>query len=208
MFQASYSLGMSYDNLDRLETISKSAFGSGSVSYDDMGNILSKRMGSEHINYVYNSNKQLTSVNGGHTARYQYDDRGNVRKNSRHVFSYNARNQMTSAGSNAYSYDTDNKRVKMRENGKTSYSYYGFNGKLLYRQEDGLFTDYVYLGNKLVAKVEETTKPLPTTTGTVIARNHYKPFGATLGNTPDDVGFTGHKFDVELGLNVYAGTIL
>ncbi|MFC4701275.1 RHS repeat-associated core domain-containing protein [Glaciecola siphonariae] len=196
-----FSIGMTYDNADRLKNITKSHFGTGSLSYDAMGNILKKSMGNQSIQYHYHSsNKRLMSVSNAHVASYAYDDRGNVIGNGRNNFTYNAYNQMSVNG-NSYVYDTDNKRVKAVESGKTSYSFYATNGKLMYRLADNLFTDYIYLGGKLVAKVEQTLNTPPPSTGTVTARNHYKPFGETLGTTPDDVGFTGHKFDADIGLS-------
>ena len=39
---------------------------------------------------------------------------------------------------------------------------------------------------------------MPVATDSVM---HYKPFGESLGDYKDDIGYTGHKFDVDLGLS-------
>lgn len=53
--------------------------------------------------------------------------------------------------------------------------------------------NYVYLGNRLIAK------------DGVIPENgnkqHYLPFGASVEGEINDVGYTGHKFDKDIGLS-------
>ncbi|MCX2769824.1 hypothetical protein OQJ67_23625, partial [Pseudoalteromonas sp. B530] len=56
--------------------------------------------------------------------------------------------------------------------------------------------NYIYLGKKLIAKYGDV-KP----TSEADSRQHYRPFGETLETPKDDVGYTGHKFDKELGLS-------
>jgi len=74
-------------------------------------------------------------------------------------------------------------------------------------------TDYYYLGKKLVAKKKGSVKTYvhtdflgspaaeSNTAGTVTARLHYQPFGDTIEAAREDVGYTGHKFDKDLGLS-------
>lgn len=38
--------------------------------------------------------------------------------------------------------------------------------------------------------------------GNVISMSHYKPFGETLEPMKDDVGYTGHLNDTDLGLTI------
>ena len=54
---------------------------------------------------------------------------------------------------------------------------------------------YIHLGNKLVAKdgVETETSS--------DSKSHYKPFGETIETAKSDIGYTGHKYDADLGLN-------
>jgi RHS repeat-associated protein len=124
---------------------------------------------------------------------------------------YNLANQMTSANGNTYLYDGHNRRVKTNSN---EFSAYSQDGQLLFREEAGVATYYMYLGSRLVAKrkggvltyihtdnlgsaVAETNS-----SRTIVEpRQYYKAFGDTVGVTKDDVGYTGHKFDADLGLS-------
>lgn len=94
------------------------------------------------------------------------------------------------------------------------FSAYSQEGQLLFREEAGVRTQYMYLGSKLVAKKKGgTVTYLHTDTlGSAVAetdasralvgsRQYYKAFGDTVGTANDDVGYTGHKFDADLGLN-------
>ncbi len=209
----SYDVQATYDGLDRLNTITDSYLGAGDVNYDTMGNITYYKLGSQVITYVYNSAKRLDHTTGSKSYAFAYDDRGNVTGNGQHTFTYNAANQMVAADSYAYLYDGNNKRVKQTDSHGTSYSFYGSNGKLMYRNEAGVHVDYYYLGSKLVAKKKGSTVTYlhsdylgstaaeSNTAGTVTARLHYQPFGESIGTPKDDVGYTGHKFDADLGLS-------
>lgn len=59
-----YDLDLSYDNLDRLETIHDSFMGSGFLEYDTMGNIERYKIGSQNIDYHYTEQKRLDSTSG------------------------------------------------------------------------------------------------------------------------------------------------
>jgi RHS repeat-associated protein len=65
-------------------------------------------------------------------------------------------------------------------------------GKLLYRETKDGGINYIFLGDKLIAK--EGVMPISTN-----SRRHYKPFGDSIETPKDDVGYTGHKFDTDLG---------
>ncbi|WP_173920357.1 RHS repeat-associated core domain-containing protein [Pseudidiomarina piscicola] len=127
--------------------------------------------------------------------------------------SYNLANQMTSALGNSYIYDGHNRRVKVAGNGDTRYYLYSQSGQLLFSEENGVQTNYIYLGGKLIAEDSQgvTTfvhsdmlgSPVARTnaTGTVQSRRHYKPFGDTYETPSYDIGYTGHKYDDDLGLS-------
>jgi RHS repeat-associated protein len=66
---------------------------------------------------------------------------------------------------------------------------------LLYRNVDGDGVNYIFLGDKLIAK--EGMMPVSTAS----SQQHYRPFGETIEAPKDDVGYTGHKFDTDLGLS-------
>lgn len=209
----SYDVVVTYDGLDRLNTITDSYLGAGDVNYDGMGNITYYKLGSETITYVYNGAKRLDYTTGSKAYAFVYDERGNVANNGQHAFTYNTASQMIAADGHSYVYDGNNKRVKQTDSHGTSYSFYGSNGKLMYRNEGGVQVDYYYLGAKLVAKKSGSTITYlhsdylgstaaeSNTNGTVTARRHYQPFGESIETPTDDVGYTGHKFDTDLDLS-------
>jgi len=211
---SAYDLRFTFDGLDRLNNITDSFLGTGDVNYDTMGNITYYKLGSQTINYQYNSNKQLMSTSGSKNYSFIYDDKGNVTDNGTRGFTYNTANQMVNSDGYLYTYDGNNKRVKEQGSNSTpSYSFYGSNGKLMYRNVNGQDHDYYYLGNKLVANKKGNTVTYlhsdylgspaaeSNSSGTVMSRMYYQPFGEKIGTPKDDVGYTGHKFDTDLGLN-------
>jgi RHS repeat-associated protein len=208
-----YDLSLAYDGLDRLNTITDSYLGAGDVNYDAMGNITYYKLGSQTINYVYNSNKQLDYTTGSKSYSFDYDDKGNVTDNGSRSFIYNAANQMVDSDGYQYTYDGNNKRVKEEgSNSTASYSFYASNGKLMYRKVNGQHLDYYYLSGKLVANKKSSTvtylhsdylgsTAAESNSAGTVTRMHYQPFGESIEAPKDDVGYTGHKFDTDLGLS-------
>ena len=208
-----YDMQMTFDGLDRLNLITDSYSGTGDVNYDTLGNITYYRIGNKTINYAYNSSKQLTSTSGGATNSFSYDSKGNVTNNGRRGFSYNSASQMVNSSGLLYTYDGNGKRVKSNINGTKTYAYYGSNGKLMFNYKSGIYTDYIFLGGKLVGSKKGGTISLKHTdylgstvgvsssSGVVQERMHYQPFGESIEPPKDDVGYTGHKFDTDLELN-------
>jgi len=208
-----YDLSLSYDGLDRLDVITDSYLGAGDVNYDAMGNITDYKLGNKTINYVYTSTKQLDYTTGSKIYDFNYDDKGNVTDNGIRGFIYNAANQMVQSDGYLYTYDGNNKRVKEQGSNGTSYSFYASNGKLMYRQANNQHIEYYYLGGKLVANKKGSTVTYlhsdylgstaaeSNTSGTVTSRMHYQPFGESIEPPKDDIGYTGHKFDTDLGLS-------
>ncbi len=151
-----YDISFEYDGLDRL-TIANGYWGSGSFSYDAMGNILTKQLGSHSLTYDYDAaTKMLDYVNGSKYYAFSYDSRGNVMANGHRDFIYNLANQMTSSSGISYVYDGFNRRVKKTVNSESSYSVYSNgSGKLMYRQKaNGDHVDHLYMGNTLIGTVE------------------------------------------------------
>ena len=208
-----YDLRFTFDGLDRLDKITDSYLGTGDVNYDTMGNITYYKLGSRTINYVYNSKKQLAYTSGSKAYNFAYDDKGNVTDNGTRVFDYNTANQMVKSGGYSYTYDANNKRVRQEDSKGISYSFYGSNGKLMYRNANNKHIDYYYLGGKLVAKNKDdtitylhsdylgSTAAESNDVNSSIYRMHYQPFGESIETPKDDVGYTGHKFDTDLGLS-------
>jgi RHS repeat-associated protein len=204
--------GFSYDGLDRLtSTTGDNGMGSSSIKYDGLGNITEyKNEGhaisgkNRSLDYFYDTNNRLDIVQIPGTTPLKirdmaYDDRGNVTDNYMLGFTYNLANQMVSAsgGNKTFLYDGHNRRVKKTSvtNGvtNTNYSLYSQAGTLLYRETPTGGINYIYLGKKLIAK----DGVIPENGG----KQHYRPFGESIEGAKDDVGYTGHKFDTDLGLS-------
>ena len=216
---SAYSItSMTYDGLDRLiATAGNSGIGSTALQYDSMGNITYFSSKNRTLDYTYNySNNRLTSVSSKGAeaksyANFDYDDAGNVTNNSHIAMSYNLANQMTNADGNTYLYDGFNRRVKTNSD---EFSAYSQDGQLLYRQDGTEHIQYMYLGSRLVAKKKNSviTSVHTDLLGSAVAetstsralidpRQYYKAFGDTVSATKDDVGYTGHKFDANIGLS-------
>ncbi|MBE0367294.1 RHS repeat-associated core domain-containing protein [Pseudoalteromonas aurantia] len=204
----SYNLtNMTYDGLDRLTSINAGTnvggakAGSTTIKYDGLGNIEQYTVSTgRDLTYTYENNR-LKSVSGygNKYSNFQYDTRGNVKHNGERSFVYNRANQLASSGTNTYVYDGFNRRVKQQDANGVSYSMYSQDGTLLYREKgalSGAGTNYIYLGQKLIAKYGDVT---PQTVAQ--SRQHYRAFGETIETPKDDVGYTGHKFDTDLGLS-------
>nr|WP_267135109.1 RHS repeat-associated core domain-containing protein [Pseudoalteromonas sp. L23] len=205
--QPTYSLtSLVYDDLHRLTSVTgDTAIGNSSIKYDALGNIESYKSKDRNLTYTYNrTTNRLSSVKGAGTngkyANLGYDTRGNIINNGAYQLNFNLANQLTSAKNNTYLYDGHNRRVKQVEQSGTNYSLYSQDGTLLYREKGDTITgdgvNYIYLGKKLIAKYGDVTPA-----SEADSRQHYRPFGETLGTPKDDVGYTGHKFDKELGLS-------
>jgi len=194
---------LTYDGLDRLKTTKN---GSGAerarLNYDALGNITYYKTIDTELAYQYNpTTLRLDSTTGSKGYQFTYDGRGNVTNNGSRGFIFNRANQLTESGSNSYLYDGHNRRVKSRDSHGVSYSFYSQSGQLLYRETNvdestakGSAVNYIYLGKKLIAK----DGIMPTSLSSLM---HYKPFGESVGSDKDDIGYTGHKFDTDLGLS-------
>ena len=203
--QSTYSLtNLTYDGLDRLiSTTGGADIGNSLMTYDAIGNIETYTSKGRNLSYTYDgTTNRLTSVAGisGKYGSIAYDSRGNVTNNGSFDLSYNLANQMKSANGNSYLYDGHNRRVKKtNSDGHAEYSMYSKDGTLLYREKgsaSGNGTNYIYLGKKLVAKYGDVA---PQTLAE--SRQHYRPFGETINEPKDDVGYTGHKFDKDINLS-------
>jgi len=202
---SAYSLtDLQYDDLDRLtRTTGGSGIGSSSLRYDGFGNITYYQSKGKTLNYTYDYTKNRLSKVTGVSGRYgiiDYDDQGNIKHNGAYSLDFNAANQLTTAKGNSYLYDGHNRRVKQTDGNGTSYSMYSQDGMLLYREKGntitGNGTNYIYLGKKLIAKYGDVTPQ-----SVDESRQHTRPFGETIEAPKDDVGYTGHKFDTDLGLS-------
>jgi RHS repeat-associated protein len=194
-----------YDGLDRLTTVTAGAgFGNSTLNmtmtYDALGNIKTYNNRQQSLTYHYSTvTNQLDRVekmdvpNIDDYRVFDYDERGNVTNNGLRDFNFNVANQLVSSGTNTYLYDGHNRRVKQTDSSGTSYSMYSQDGTLLYRETSDGSINYLYLGNRLIAK----DGVIPEDAGD----QHFYPYGSSVEGEIDDVGYTGHKFDKDLGLS-------
>jgi RHS repeat-associated protein len=200
---SAYSLtNMQYDGLDRLtSTTGGTGIGSSVMKYDSFGNITYYKSKDRinHYNYSYTNNRLTAVASSGAKQKdytsFTYDARGNITNNSHQSMEYNLANQMTSAkGTNTYLYDGFNRRVKQTDAKGTSYSVYSQSGTLLMRDTNSGKINYIYLAGKLISKVGISESPDSSS-------QHYAPFGSVIEGEKDAVGYTGHKFDTDIGLS-------
>jgi RHS repeat-associated protein len=213
---SNYSMILSYDGLSRL-TAASGYWGSGSINYDTLGNITSKVLGSQSINYLYDVSNRLSSVSGSVTKSYTYDASGSITNNGAYSLIYNQAGQTVSASSTTMRYDGNSKRVAKQTSSGTIYTMYDSNGTVFYqRRADGTEVDTIYLANKPIAEIEkiagnDTYKYIHTdllgspiaeinSSQSVTSRLYYKPFGEMKNGMTGGVGYTGHIQDTELDL--------
>jgi RHS repeat-associated protein len=210
---SSFDRSMGYDDLDRL-TSASGFWGSGTYTFDALGNIKTKSEGGTYYGYYYDANNRLSYVYGPGTGSVYYDARGNVTSHRGHSYTYNLAGNMVSSTNPgiSYKYDGHKRRVQKTEGGQTSYTVYGQNGRLLHKRKGGVGTDYIYAGSLLIAKKEGSTvhylhtdllgSPIKGDNGPAYTE-HYRPWGEKKDHPlqlADDVGYTGHQDDLATGL--------
>ncbi|HEV7922068.1 MAG TPA: RHS repeat-associated core domain-containing protein [Thermoanaerobaculia bacterium] len=107
---SAYDRDFGYDDLNRLTSASTGAslWGTGSYSYDTMGNMLSLTLGSSRsASFTYSgTTPKLTSVTEGSVARpVTYDAAGNEAHVGGGTYSYSDRNHLAAGDGLAYRYD-------------------------------------------------------------------------------------------------------
>ncbi len=151
--QASKSLTLRYDNLDRLYNAAAGHIGNITLGYDTLGNIRHKQIFSTTHTYHYDANTQRLASAMGYN--FAYDSRGNVTGKNAQTFIYNRANQLTSSGALQYAYDGHGRRVKQLKSNQNTYSVYDLAGTLLYRgNPETSHTSSVYLGKQLLAELD------------------------------------------------------
>lgn len=212
-----------YDGLDRLITAS-GPWGSGSFSYDALGNITQQVLGSRVVDIQYNSANQVSqardSANGNVWRSYSHDSRGNVSSNGLISFTYDHANQPTAiSGSDTgnFTYDGNMRRVKQTINGETIYTVYSASGRLLLRDNatTGEPIDYVPLGGRTIIQLKNPSSTFmhwdhlgsavagTDTSGLISWQEDYTPFGESRQNPAgiqDNESYTGHIQDTDTGL--------
>lgn len=157
-----------YDDLNRLVSAGVPRFTTGGIGretytydYDLVGNRLSRQINNEVEEYSYYSGTNLLSgVTGIDPVSFSYDASGNAIAVGDRTLSYNqgARLEETHEGGGPqahYTYDGKGRRVIKEYDGKTTLYYYDEPGRLIasYDVNEGTETDYIYLGDRVLAKV-------------------------------------------------------
>ena len=220
----SYDRTLTYDGVGRLKTAS-GPWGSGSYSYDRLGNIRTRTEGARTVTVNYTSVNSVDQVQdtaqGSAWRTYSHDTRGNVTGDGIHSFTYDFANQpvaLTGADAGSFAYDGNLKRVKQVIDGKTIYSIYDRSGAILTRDDVTAveWTDFITLGGQTLVRLTNGSPSYPLNDhlgsaymvanmsgGITAARTYnFTPFGEGIGNDPgaqNRQGYTGHIED-ETGL--------
>jgi len=151
------------------------------------------------------------------TPGFAYDNAGNLTNDGTSSYTWNAVNQLTSAGGVTYTYDGDGRRVK-KSNG-TLY-WYGPGGSVFAETDlsGNLIREFVYFNGARVARRDSagsiyyffsdhlgTARVMTNATGVTQQESTYYPFGGeqrAITNTVDNrYRFTGLQRDGETGLD-------
>lgn len=165
---ARYNRTLGYDGINRLAT-SNGPWGSGSISYNGVGNITSQVFGGSGLSYSYDGSNRLNSVSGARSATYAYDANGNISSGGGNNYTYdgapnlrciNCANPTTSV---QYQYDGTNQRVSVTKAGVKTYEMFDSQGKqLMSSVPTGSkldITEFYYLGGKRIAQKQVTYQP-------------------------------------------------
>ncbi len=207
---------LAYDNLHRLKSAT-GLWGTYGYVYDPLNNIQA-RTGPNALTYSYNaSNNRLSSVSGSQSRSYSYNAKGEVTGDGTKSFTLNADGQITSiTGIASYGYDGNGKRIKTSKSGAVEYVLYDLSGGLVYSEQGTTKTDYLRLGNSVIAELKlngSTTtatylhpdllgspRKATSASGDIVWEEHYDPYGQKLNGVGEKIGYTGHAFDAESGL--------
>lgn len=149
---------MGYDTVNRLTSIS-GPWGSGSISYNGVGNITGQTLGSFSLSYSYDGSNRLASISGTRNSYYSYDAYGNITSDQANSFVYDGVPNLRCANCNGvnevrYAYDGTNQRSSVTKSGGITYEMYDAKGRLLieFTPSTNKLTEYLYLDNKRVAQ--------------------------------------------------------
>jgi RHS repeat-associated protein len=147
-----------------------------------------------------------------------YEANGNLKQRGAQTYTFDIGNRLkTATGQSSYAYDGLGRRSWVTyANGRGRIQIYSQAGQRLFNDRtDQGSTNHAYLDDRLVAEVNSSTGPrymhadalgspiaCTSSTGGVVNRTSYEPYGGTVAGTtnPDGIGFTGHVNDPDTGL--------
>lgn len=169
---------MTYDGLNRLRA-ANGGWGAGEITYAAGDNIKAKRMGNTRLNYTYRTNvQQINSISGldgfSSTANYEYDVYGNIRRKANNtqgwLYEYddasNLRTVLDTSNTTLRNYDYSGLRQRVRSVKSDETRIYVVNqqGQIVRErvtEGDKPNITNVYLGNRLVAELEQASGGTP-----------------------------------------------
>lgn len=154
-----------YDGLNRLDDVSVNGGNVRDYRYDRNGNMeLSSvpELGDQAQSFDYSASQLLTSAEGVIDRvfqEYEYDNYGNISDDEFYSYSFDDASQLrqiegVTGGVSESEYDAHGFRTVHTKNGETVFSIYSRSGQLMYEynNDNALESDYIYLGNFLIAR--------------------------------------------------------
>jgi len=221
-----YNQDFDYDDLNRLLS-ADGIFGTIDVTYDDVGNRLTRTVDSQVDTYTYQPGTgRLAQITGANPAVFSYDANGNITDIDSRIYVYNQNNRLVRVEEGLdilgeYTYNGSGQRQMKEVVGVATVFHYDFDGNIIAEsQADGTMTaEYLYVDQSRMAMVTVGTGALyffhnnylgtpvlmTDTTGTVVWEADYKPFGEARVNPNSGVvnnfRFAGQYYDEETGLH-------
>jgi RHS repeat-associated protein len=214
----------SYDSLNRL-TSSTGPWGTLGYGYDAVGNRVWMTNGSTNTTYTYGAYDRLASVG---TTSNTYDNNGALKTESMggcntNTFSYDFESRLTSVTNGCsgtlatYSYSPLGIKIQAVESGTTTvYVSQGLNVLFEKQINAGTVTDYVFVGDQIIAKLAAGTTyffhqdqlgntRFVTSSKRINFSSNYEPFGPQYGASYTDqvYKYTGKPQDSVTGLYYY-----
>lgn len=199
-------------------------------TYDAVDNLKSWKLAGvkDYATYYYDSSNRLTNIqnsSGASVVGLGYDVQGNLANKNGQTYQFDYGNRLRASTSQEwYRYDGQGRRVlNWRWNESGVLSQYSLGGQLVYdenyRASGRKANEYVYLGGSLLTTRSRNIDTgawtvtfqhtdglgspvaVTNTSGQVVDRTDYEPFGAAIGKPAyDGIGYTGHVQDGATGL--------
>ncbi len=129
-------------------------------SYNDGMNRTYETINGSQTNYTYNTTTgRLSSLSGGTNKTYSYDADGNLTSDGTNTYTYDDTNRLasvaTSSGTDAYQYNGLGQRVEKTAGGVTTVFVYDEAGHLIgeYTSTGGLIAEHIWLNNRPVGVI-------------------------------------------------------